>query len=102
MTCAEVLSTLSTTSLRDMTADSPVMAHCASCPDCARVTTALRDREYVAASVLNGLPPLSNPIAIAQQSVVIAKRRRLGSFAVLAAGTALAATIWIAASLSII
>jgi hypothetical protein len=102
MTCAEVLATLSTASLRDMPADSPVMAHCADCPDCARVTTALREREYEAASVLNGLPSMSNPIAIADRSAVIAKRRRLGSIAMIMTGTALALTTWIAASLTII
>lgn len=102
MTCAEVLSTLSTASLRDMPADSPLMAHCAECADCSRVTTTLREREYEAASVLNGLPPLGNPIAIAERSVLTSKRRRLGNIAVFGTGTALAVTIWIAASLSII
>ena len=66
MTCAEVLETLSTASLRDMPADSAVMAHCATCPDCARVTTLLREKEYEAASVLNGLPPMSNPLTLAE------------------------------------
>lgn len=102
MTCAEVLETLSTASLREMPADSAVMIHCATCPDCARVTTMLREKEYEAASVLNDLPPMSNPLTIAEQSVVTSKRRRLGRVAVIATGTALAATIWIAASLTII
>jgi hypothetical protein len=102
MTCAEVLSTLSTASLRDMAPDSPVMAHCATCPDCARVTTALREREYEVASLLNGLPSMTNPIAIAERSVVIAKRRRLGNIAILMTGTALALTTWIALSLTFI
>jgi hypothetical protein len=102
MTCAEVLETLSTASLRDMPVDSAVIAHCASCPDCARVTTMLREKEYEAASVLNGLPPMSNPVALAEESVVTSKRRRVGRIAVIATGTALAATIWIAASLTII
>jgi hypothetical protein len=102
MTCAEVLETLSTASLRDMPPDSAVMAHCATCPDCTRVTTLLREKEYEAASVLNGLPPMSNPITLAEESVVTSKRRRVGRVAVIATGTALAATIWIAASLTII
>jgi hypothetical protein len=102
MTCAEVLDMLSTASLRDMPADSAVMAHCATCPECARVTTMLREKEYDAASILNGLPPMSNPITLAQESVVTSKRRRIGRVAVIASGTALAATIWIAASLTII
>jgi len=102
MTCAEVLEALSTASLRDMPADSAVMAHCASCPDCARVTTMLREKEYEAASVLNGLPPMSNPVTLAEESVITSKRRRVGRVAVIATGAALVATIWIAASLTII
>jgi hypothetical protein len=101
MTCAEVLETLSTASLRDMPTDSAVMVHCATCPDCARVTTLLREKEYEAASVLNGLPPMSNPITLAEESVVTSKRRRVGRIAVIGTGAALVATIWIAASLTI-
>jgi hypothetical protein len=102
MNCKEVLATLSTASLRDMTPDSDVMLHCDSCPDCARVTTVLRDREYEAATVLNGLPPMSNPIAVAEQSVIASKRRRLGRVAVMITGAALIVTIWIAATLTVI
>jgi hypothetical protein len=102
MTCAQVLATLSTASLREMTPDSPVMAHCATCPDCAHATTLVREKEYEAASVLNGLPPLSNPIAVAEQAMTTSKRRRLGRVAVMISGTALAVTIWIAASLTVI
>lgn len=102
MNCTEVLATLSTASLRDMTPDSAVMRHCDTCPDCARVTTLLRDREYEAATLLNGLPPMSNPIAVAEQSVITSRRRRLGRIAVLASGAALIVTIWIAASLTVI
>ena len=102
MNCTEVLATLSTASLRDMTPDSAVMVHCGTCPDCARVTTLLRDREYEAATVLNGLPPMSNPIAVAEHSVTTSRRRRMGRVAVLASGAALVVTIWIAASLTII
>jgi hypothetical protein len=102
MNCTEVLATLSTASLRDMTPDSEVMLHCDSCPDCARVTTVLRDREYEAATVLNGLPPMSNPIAVAEQSVIASKRRRLGRVAVMITGAGLIVTIWIAATLTVI
>jgi len=102
MNCTEVIATLSTASLRDMTPDSAVMLHCDACPDCARVTTMLRDREYEAATVLNGLPPMSNPIAVAAQSVVASKRRRLGRVAVVISGAALVVTIWIAAALTVI
>jgi hypothetical protein len=102
MNCTEVLATLSTASLRDMTPDSEVMLHCDSCPDCARVTTVLRDREYEAATVLNGLPPMSNPIAVAEQSVIASKRRRLGRVAVMITSAGLIVTIWIAATLTVI
>lgn len=102
MTCAEVLATLSTASLREMSADSAVMLHCQACPDCSRVTTTLREREYEAATVLNGLPPMSNPISIAEQAIITSKRRRLGSVAVMISGTALVATIWIAAAMTVI
>jgi type II secretory pathway component GspD/PulD (secretin) len=102
MNCTEALATLSTASLRDMTPDSDVMLHCDACPDCARVTTILRDREYEAATVLNGIPPMSNPILVAEQSVIASKRRRLGRVAVIASGTALVASIWIGSALTII
>jgi hypothetical protein len=102
MNCTEVLATLSTASLRDMTPDSAVMLHCDTCPDCSRVTTLLRDREYEAATVLNSLPPMSNPITVAEQAVVASKRRRLGRVAVMITGAALVVTIWIAAALTVI
>jgi hypothetical protein len=102
MTCAEALKTLSTASLRDMAPDSEVMLHCETCADCARVTTVLRDKEYEAASVLNGLPPMSNPMMVAERSVETSRRRRMGRVAVIASGTALVATIWIAAWLTVI
>jgi hypothetical protein len=85
-----------------MTPNSAVMVHCETCPDCARVTTLLREKEYEAATVLNTLPPMSNPIAVAGQSVLTSKRRRLGRVAVLISGAALVVTIWIAASLTVI
>lgn len=102
MTCAQVLATLSTASLREMSPDSALMAHCATCPDCASVTTMVREKEYEAATLLNGLPPLSNPIAVAEQAMITSKRRRLGRVAVMISGIALGATIWTAAWLTVI
>lgn len=102
MTCEEVLATLSTASLRDMTADSAVMAHCDTCLDCARVTTMVREKEYEAATVLNGLLPMSSPITLAEQSVVASKRRRLGRVAVAISGAALAVTIWVVGAMMVI
>ena len=98
MTCEQCLSELATGSLREMAADSPVMLHCARCPDCSELTTLLRDREYNAANVLNNLPPMSNPISLAETSVRTAQRRRIGNVVVMLSGAALVVTIWIAAA----
>jgi hypothetical protein len=102
MTCADCLSALATESLRDISPDSPVLQHCATCPDCARVTTTLREKEYEAATLLNGLPPMSNPLTVAETAVRTAQRRRVGRVVVMLSGAALAATIWIAAATTII
>jgi type II secretory pathway component GspD/PulD (secretin) len=84
--------------LREMPANSPVMQHCLTCPDCSQLTTLLRDREYHAANVLNNLPPMSNPITVAETSVQMARRRRTGRVVVMLSGAALIATIWITAA----
>jgi hypothetical protein len=102
MTCAETLAALSTASLRDIPPDSPVMQHCAECPECSRITTMVRAQEYEAATLLNNLPPMSDPIAVAGQSVVSSRRRKAGKIAVVLTGAALVATTWIAAWLTII
>lgn len=102
MTCAEALSALSIASLRDMGPDSPIMQHCAECPECSRVTTMVREQEYEAATTLNGLPPMSDPAALAEQSVISSARRRKGRIAVMLSGAALIATVWIALWLTII
>lgn len=102
MTCEDCLSALATESLREMTPDSPVLQHCATCPDCARLTTMLRDREYETASVLNALPPMSNPLTVAETAISTARRRRLGRVVVMITGAALVATIWIVAAMIVI
>jgi len=102
MTCEECLSELATGSLREMPSDSAVMLHCATCPDCSQLTTLLREREYNAANVLNNLPPMSNPITVAETSVRTAQRRRVGRVVVMLSGAALVITIWIAAATTII
>ena len=102
MTCAECLAELATGSLRELPPDSAVMLHCARCPDCARLTTLLRDREYNAASALNTLPPLSNPITVAETAGRLSRRRRVGSLVVMLSGAALVVTIWIAAATTFI
>ena len=102
MTCEECLAEIESGSLRDMPADSPVMLHCARCPDCARVTTLLREREYNAATLLNNLPPMSNPLSVSDAAVRMSHRRRVGRVVVMLSGAALVATIWIAAATTII
>jgi hypothetical protein len=94
MNCNECLAALETESLREMTPDSPVLRHCATCPDCARLTTMLRDREYETATVLNSLPPMSNPLTVAENAVNMAQRRRVGRVAVMLSGAALVVTLW--------
>ena len=101
MTCEECLSELATGSLREMSGDSTVMQHCATCPDCSRLTALLRDREYNAANVLNNLPPMSNPITLAETAVTTAHRRRVGRVVVMITGAALVITIWVAAAITI-
>jgi hypothetical protein len=101
MTCEQCLAELATGSLRELPSDSAVMQHCATCPDCSRLTTLLRDREYEAATVLNNLPPMSNPLTVAEASVHTAQRRRVGRVIVMISGAALAITIWIAAATTI-
>lgn len=102
MTCEECLSELATGSLRDLPSDSAVIQHCATCPDCSQLTTLLRDREYEAATVLNNLPPMSNPLTVAEASVHTAQRRRVGRVVVMISGVALAITIWFAAATTIV
>ena len=94
MTCQECLSELSTGSLRDLTPESEVARHCATCPDCGPLATLLRDREYNAATILNSLRPISNPIAIAETAGMLSRRRRVGKVVVFLTGAALAATIF--------
>jgi hypothetical protein len=94
MNCNECLAALETESLREMTPDSPVLQHCATCPDCARLTTLLRDKEYETATVLNSLPPMSNPLTVAEHAVNTAQRRRVGRVAVMLSGAALVLTLW--------
>ena len=93
MTCQECLSELATGSLRDLAPESAVMRHCATCPDCGPLATLLRDREYSAATILNSLPPMSNPIAVAETAAMVAQRRRVGKVVVFLTGAALVATI---------
>jgi hypothetical protein len=102
MTCEECLSALETESLREMTADSAVMQHCATCPDCARVTTMVRDKEYETATVLNGLPPMSNPLTVAETAGQTAQRRRVGGVVVTLSAIAGAIIIWIVSATMVV
>jgi hypothetical protein len=102
MTCEQCLSALETESLRDMTAESAVMQHCATCPECARVTTMVRDREYETATILNSLPPMSNPLMVAETAGLTAHRRRAGRFVVMGSAIAGAFIIWIVSATMIV
>jgi hypothetical protein len=102
MTCEECLSALETESLREMSADSPVMQHSATCPDCARVTTMVRDKEYETATVLNSLPPMSDPLAVAETAGRTDQRRRVGQFVVMLSAIAGAVIIWIVSATMVV
>ncbi len=86
MNCQECLAELSTASLREMQSDSPVMQHCASCADCASLTTRLREMEYHTASALNNLLPLTSPVSLAETSATLSRRRRVGRLVVTLSG----------------
>lgn len=97
MNCHECLEEMATGSLRELTPESPVSRHAASCPDCGPLLTQLRDREYTAATILNNLPPLSNPISVAETAGQLSRRRRIGRVAVTLTAIALGISIWFAA-----
>ncbi len=97
MNCRDCLEELATGSLRELTPESAVSRHAANCPDCGPLLTQLRDREYQAATVLNNLPPLSDPLVVAESSGRLARRRRLGGVVVTLMSIALGLTIWFAA-----
>ena len=96
MNCSECLEELATGSLRELSPDSAVSRHAATCPDCGPLLTQLRDREYQAATVLNNLPPVSNPITVAETAGRLAQRRRMGGVVVTFASIALAISVWFA------
>jgi hypothetical protein len=102
MTCEECLSALETESLRDISPDSAVMQHCVTCPDCARVTTMVRDREYETATILNSLPPMSNPLTVAEIAGRTAQRRRVGGLVVTLSAMAGAAIIWVVSATMVV
>jgi hypothetical protein len=66
------------------------------------VTTVLREKEYETATLLNSLPPISNPLTVAENAMGIARRRRMGGVVVWMTGAALAATIWVVAATLVI
>ena len=102
MTCEECLSALETESLREMSANSGVMQHCATCPDCARVTTMVRDKEYETATVLNSLPPMSDPLTVAETAGVTDQRRRVGGVVVVLSAIAGAIVNWIVSATMVV
>ena len=97
MNCYECLEEMATGSLRELTPESAVSRHAANCPDCGPLLTQLRDREYTAATILNNLPPLSNPISVAETAGQLSRRRRIGRVVVTLTAIALGISIWFAA-----
>jgi hypothetical protein len=97
MNCQQCLEELATGSLRDLTPDSAISRHAATCPDCGPLLTQLRDREYQAATILNSLPPVSDPIVVAETAGRLAQRRRVGRVVVTLTSIALGLSIWFAA-----
>ncbi|MFL5468485.1 MAG: hypothetical protein ACJ8AE_01665 [Gemmatimonadaceae bacterium] len=100
MNCEQCLAELATGSLRDLGPQSEVVRHYQDCPECAPVATLLRQREYEAANLLNNLPPMSNPITVAEAAARMSHRRRVGRVVTTLVGAALAASIWIAAMMT--
>ena len=98
MNCQECLEELATGSLRELSTESAVSRHAATCPDCGPLLTQLRDREYQAATILNTLPPISDPIMVAESAGKLSHRRRMGGAVVTLASIALGLSIWFAAS----
>ncbi|HKR10206.1 MAG TPA: hypothetical protein VJS39_13515 [Gemmatimonadaceae bacterium] len=89
---------MATGSLRELSPESAVSRHAATCPDCGPLLTQLRDREYQAATILNTLPPISDPIIVAETAGKLSQRRRMGSVVVTFASIALGLSIWFAAA----
>ncbi|HJQ52582.1 MAG TPA: hypothetical protein VJ825_01950 [Gemmatimonadaceae bacterium] len=89
-------------SLREMQPDSPVMQHCATCADCASLTTRLRAMEYDTASTLNHLLPLTSPISLAETSATLSRRRRVGRLVVTLSGIIGAIIVAVVASTMLI
>ena len=102
MNCQECLSELSTASLREMHSDSAVMQHCATCAECASLTTRLRDLEYDTATTLNNLLPLTSPISLAETSATLSRRRRVGRLVVTLSGILGAIIVAVVASTMLI
>src|SRR5256885_2139286 len=97
MNCPQCLEELATGSLRELTPDSAVSRHAATCPDCGPLLTQLRDREYQAATVLNSLRPASDPIIVAETAGRLAQRRKMGRVVVTLTSIALGVSIWFTA-----
>lgn len=72
--CRECLSAASTADLGDMQPPSAIGLHCATCPDCARVITEVRDRETQIASALGQLRMTGYPAMLAEQAVASSRR----------------------------
>jgi hypothetical protein len=75
MTCAECLSVVLVADYPDMDAASAVGLHCATCPDCARVVTQVRERERGVGSMLEGVQMSALPSVVAREALVASRKR---------------------------
>jgi hypothetical protein len=75
MTCAECISAVAVADYADMEAASPIGLHCATCPDCRRVVTQVRDRERNAASMLGAVRMSAFPAVVTRDALVASRRR---------------------------
>jgi hypothetical protein len=62
----------------------------------------VRDKEYETATVLNGLPPMSSPLTVAETAGRTDQRRRVGQFVVMLSAIVGAVIIWIVSATMIV
>jgi hypothetical protein len=62
----------------------------------------VRDKEYETATVLNGLPPMSNPVTVAETAGQTDQRRHVGGVVVTLSAIAGAIVIWIVSATMVV
>ena len=69
-TCAECLSVLSTTRLTDISNDSAVSQHIATCPSCSRLVTDMKYADQRLALALDSSLPQTPPATVASNAII--------------------------------